>query len=144
MYGLVLRNEKRVVGEYATRGEAVQALRALVKAAPGLRDEAVVADMTGDVEPERRVRPPRQRPEIEEGMVRPRSPFIRPEDVAERYGKSLEWVWEQCRQNRIPHRRWPSSRGYLFLEVELEAWESGAPLNVQELPDGGKVVKPKG
>jgi hypothetical protein len=32
----------------------------------------------------------------------------------------------------------------LFLEVELEAWEAGAELEVVERERGGRVVRPRG
>ena len=66
------------------------------------------------------------------------------EQVAVRYGVSIRWVHERTRLARLPHRRLPGSRRCLFLEAELDAFDSGAvDLEVVELADGGRVVRPR-
>lgn len=70
------------------------------------------------------------------------SPYLFVEDVAERLRCSTRKVHEWTRLGQIPHRRLPGSRRCLFLVGELEEWEGGAPLEVSELPRGGKSVRP--
>lgn len=70
------------------------------------------------------------------------SPFLRVEDVAELIGCSTRTVHERARLREIPHRRPPGARRLLFLEEELRAWLDGVPLEVVELPRGGRVVRP--
>jgi hypothetical protein len=70
------------------------------------------------------------------------SPYLLVEDVAERLHCSTRTVHERTRLSEIPHRRLPGSRRCLFLEVDLAAWENGAPLELVELPRGGRIVKP--
>jgi hypothetical protein len=65
------------------------------------------------------------------------------EDVAARLRCSVRKVHELTRTMAIPHRRLPGSRRCLFLEVELEAWEAGAELEVVERERGGRVVRPQ-
>lgn len=72
------------------------------------------------------------------------SPFLLVADVAERYSQSTRWVLERTRLRAIPHRKLPGSRRCLFVVADLEAWENGAALEVVELDDGGRVVRPKG
>jgi hypothetical protein len=78
-----------------------------------------------------------------EGLRVPRSPYLLVEDVAARYSVSVRWVHERTRsvEPQIPHRRLPGSRRCLFLEAELEAWESGAKLEIGELAGGGRIVR---
>lgn len=71
------------------------------------------------------------------------SPFMLVDDVRARYGVSNRWVLERTRLGKIPHRRLPGSRRCLFVEAELEAWEAGAELEVRELADGGRLVRPR-
>jgi hypothetical protein len=71
------------------------------------------------------------------------SPFLLVTDVAERYRSSTRSILEKTRLRQIPHRKLPGSRRCLFLEEELTAWENGAELEVTELDDGGRVVRPK-
>jgi hypothetical protein len=71
------------------------------------------------------------------------SPFLLVADVAERYAVSTRWVLERTRLRAIPHRRLPGSRRCLFLADDLLAWENGAELQVVELADGGRLVRPK-
>jgi excisionase family DNA binding protein len=69
-------------------------------------------------------------------------PFLIAEEVAIRLRCSLRTVHELTRTRRIPHRKLPGSRRCLFRVEELVAWESGTDLDVQELPRGGRVVRP--
>jgi excisionase family DNA binding protein len=69
--------------------------------------------------------------------------YLLVEDVAERLHCSTRTVHELTRTNAIPHRRPPGTRRCLFREEELEAWESGSPLEVTELPHGGRLVVPR-
>ena len=70
------------------------------------------------------------------------SPYLLVEDVAQRLRCSRRTVHELTRTCAIPHRRLPGSRRCLFREDELEAWEEGAPLEVIETVQGGRVVRP--
>jgi excisionase family DNA binding protein len=69
-------------------------------------------------------------------------PYLLVADVAERLRCSTRTIHELTRTHSIPHRRLPGSRRCLFRVDELEAWEEGAPLEVKELPRGGRVVIP--
>lgn len=69
--------------------------------------------------------------------------YLQVEDVAERLHCSRRTVHELTRTLAIPHRRLPGCRRCLFRENELDAWESGAPLEVTELPRGGRLVVPR-
>lgn len=71
-----------------------------------------------------------------------RSPYLTVEEAAEFYGRPVSWVYEQARLRRIPHRKLPYTRPLFFLPSDLEAHMNGAALEVTELPDGGRVVKP--
>ena len=79
-------------------------------------------------------------------MVSENSPppgtFLIAEEVASRLRCSLRTVHELTRTRGIPHRKLAGSRRCLFLVEELQAWESGTDLEVQELPRGGRVVRP--
>jgi excisionase family DNA binding protein len=69
--------------------------------------------------------------------------YVTTSDVAERLRCSIRTVHELTRTYAIPHRRLPGARRCLFRLDELAAWESGAPLEVTELPRGGRVVAPR-
>jgi predicted DNA-binding transcriptional regulator AlpA len=71
------------------------------------------------------------------------SPYLMVEDVAALLGCSKRTVHERARLAEIPHRRPPAARRLLFLEAELRAWLDGAPLELVELPRGGRVVRPR-
>lgn len=71
------------------------------------------------------------------------SPYLFVEDVADRLRCSTRTVHELTRTNAIPHRRLAGSRRCLFRTDELEAWENGSPLQVTDLPHGGRVVRPQ-
>jgi excisionase family DNA binding protein len=71
------------------------------------------------------------------------SPYLLVEDVAKRLHCSCRTIHELTRTGAIPHRRLPGGRRCLFREDELEAWEGGAPLEVIETVQGGRVVRPK-
>ena len=68
--------------------------------------------------------------------------FLITSEVAARLRCSLRTVHELTRFNRIPHRRLAGARRCLFRTDELEAWENGARLEVHDLPDGGRIVRP--
>jgi excisionase family DNA binding protein len=65
------------------------------------------------------------------------------ESVAERLHVSTRVVHELTRNKSIPHRKLPGMRRVLFVEAELEQWENGAELEVVDLRDGGRIVRPK-
>jgi excisionase family DNA binding protein len=71
------------------------------------------------------------------------SPYLQVEDVAELLGCSKRTVHERARLAEIPHRRPPGARRLLFLEAELRAWLDGVPLELVQLPRGGRVVRPQ-
>ncbi len=71
------------------------------------------------------------------------SPYLLVEDVAALLGCSKRTVHERARLGEIPHRRPPAVRRLLFLEVEIKQWLDGAPLELVELPRGGRVVRPR-
>jgi predicted DNA-binding transcriptional regulator AlpA len=71
------------------------------------------------------------------------SPYMLVEDVAVMLGCSTRTVHERARLGEIPHRRPPAARRLLFLESEICAWLDGAPLELVELPRGGRVVRPE-
>jgi len=71
------------------------------------------------------------------------SPYLLVEDVAVRLHRSRRSVHELTRNLEIPHRKLPGSRRCLFLLADLEAWESGAELEVQEFDRGGRIVRPR-
>lgn len=71
------------------------------------------------------------------------STYLQVKDVAERLRCSTRTVHELTRTCAIPHRRLPGTRRCLFREKELEAWENGLPLEVTELPRGGRLVIPR-
>jgi excisionase family DNA binding protein len=70
------------------------------------------------------------------------SAFLVTEEVAARLRCSIRTIHELTRAKAIPHRKLPGSRRCLFREDELLAWEDGTDLEVLELPDGGRVVRP--
>jgi excisionase family DNA binding protein len=70
------------------------------------------------------------------------SPFLTTAEVAERLRCSVRSIHERTRMRQIPFRRFSGSRRCLFLVEELEAWERGDDLEVNELPGGGCVVRP--
>ena len=71
------------------------------------------------------------------------SRYLLVEEVAERLRCSRRTVHELTRTNAIPHRRLPGCRRCLFRADELEAWENGSPLEIVDLPQGGRVVTPQ-
>ena len=64
------------------------------------------------------------------------------EQAAEFLGSSTRTLGERARKRQIPHRRPPYGRRLLFYPSELSAWLDGAPLEVLELPGGGRSVRP--
>jgi excisionase family DNA binding protein len=71
------------------------------------------------------------------------SPYLLVEDIARLLGCSVRTVHERTRLAEIPHRRPPGARRCLFLADEIKAWLDGAPLEFVELPQGGRVVRPR-
>jgi predicted DNA-binding transcriptional regulator AlpA len=70
------------------------------------------------------------------------SPLLHVSDVADLLGCSVRSVHERTRLGEIPHRKLPGARRCLFLEADLLAWIDGAALEMLELPDGGRIVRP--
>jgi hypothetical protein len=71
-----------------------------------------------------------------------RSPFLVVEEVAARY-RTSEWgIRDLARRRALPHFRRSGSRRLLFRSDWLDAWDAGTPLEVVELPDSGRVVRP--
>lgn len=68
--------------------------------------------------------------------------FLTVEEAAELLRCSTRSVHGLTTAGRIPHRRLAGQRRILLVEDELLAWIDGAPLEVLESPDGGRVVKP--
>lgn len=72
------------------------------------------------------------------------SPFLLVDEVAARYRLSAWSIHERARLGLIPHRKLAAgSSRLLFIPEELTACENGAPLEVLELPGGGRVVRPR-
>ena len=69
------------------------------------------------------------------------SPFLVTAEVADRLRCSTRTIHELTRTGRIPHRRFVGSRRCLFRVDELEAWDSGAPLEILEPAIGGRIVR---
>jgi excisionase family DNA binding protein len=74
---------------------------------------------------------------------KPDSLFLTLEEAAGRLRLSARTVRELTRTGSVPHRKTPGGRRCLFLPDELDAWMLGAELDVQELPRGGRVVRPR-
>lgn len=72
----------------------------------------------------------------------PASPFLAVADVAERLRCSTRTIHELTRTHRIPHFKLSGSRRCLFRPDELERWENGAELEVVQLRNGGRIVRP--
>jgi hypothetical protein len=73
------------------------------------------------------------------------STFLTVPEVAARYRAEVNWVHKQTRKTdppAIPHLKRPGMRGVLFPLEDLDAWDAGAPLEVVQLPDGGRRVRP--
>ena len=70
--------------------------------------------------------------------------ILTPAEAADHYGVTKWMVYEWARTGQIPHfRRRGSNRCFIRADW-LEDWELGADLEVQELPRGGRVVRPVG
>jgi hypothetical protein len=71
------------------------------------------------------------------------SPFLLVPDVAARY-RCSEWtIHERARLGLIPHRKLAGAGSrLLFVPADLDAYDDGAALDVQELPGGGRIVRP--
>lgn len=75
-------------------------------------------------------------------MTQEARPFLTAPEVAARLRCSVRTIHELSRHNKIPLRRLPGSRQLLFLSEHLARWENGAPLEVIDLPCGGRIVRP--
>ena len=73
-----------------------------------------------------------------------RPAYLTVEEAAELLRRSPRSIHELTRLRRIPHRRLPGMRRLLFLEDELKAWVDGCELEVRNLADGSRVVRPMG
>jgi hypothetical protein len=62
--------------------------------------------------------------------------------IADVLPKSKRSIHELTRRGLIPHSRIPGTRACLFDPAEIRAWLDGAPLEVIELPGGGRRVRP--
>jgi excisionase family DNA binding protein len=69
--------------------------------------------------------------------------YMTVEEAAAALRVSQRTIHELTRTARIPHRRPSGTRRCLLLRDELDAWLAGTPLEVTELPGGGRVVRPK-
>jgi hypothetical protein len=72
-----------------------------------------------------------------------RSPFLVVEEVAARYRTSSWGIRDLARRRAIPHFRRSGSRRLLFRPDWLDSFDAGAPLEVTELEDGGRIVRPQ-
>jgi hypothetical protein len=70
-------------------------------------------------------------------------PYWTTDEVANRYGLSLRSVHELTRLRKIPHRVLPHSTRILFEPAWLEQWQDGAELETFDLPNNGRIVRPK-
>lgn len=64
------------------------------------------------------------------------------EDVAPLVGMAPSTLTEHCRRGRFPHRKLPGARRLLFAPADVQAYIDGCELEVRELADGGRVVRP--
>lgn len=67
--------------------------------------------------------------------------YLTVDEAAEALRVSRRTIHELTRSGRIPHRRPSGARRCLLRRDELEEWLDGAPLEVSELPGGGRVVR---
>jgi excisionase family DNA binding protein len=70
------------------------------------------------------------------------SGYLRSEQAAELLSCSVDTVLRKVERNQIPHRKIGGVRRVLFVEDELRAWIDGAPLEVVQTANGGRVVRP--
>lgn len=71
------------------------------------------------------------------------SSHLHVEKVAEHLGCSVRTVHELTRRHRIPHWKKSDLRRVYYPVPWLRDWENGAELETQELPDGGRIVRPR-
>lgn len=66
------------------------------------------------------------------------------EAVVKRYDSVYSrWtIYDYARRGLIPHRKPPGTRQLVFIDSELDEWEDGCELEVIQLRDGGRVVRP--
>jgi excisionase family DNA binding protein len=69
--------------------------------------------------------------------------YLTTSEAAELLRCSVRTLHGMTATGRCPHRKLPGQRKCLFLESELRAFVDGAPLTVEELPHGGRIVRPK-
>ncbi len=62
------------------------------------------------------------------------------DEAAEWLGRSRWSIYEDVRTCRVPHRK--RGRMIRLFEDELRAWLDGCELEVRDLADGGRVVRP--
>lgn len=74
----------------------------------------------------------------------PPDQLLRAEDVADRMHCSVRTIHELTRTKAIPHFKRPVPRRVYYPLGWLVAWEHGADLEVVELSDGGRLVRPRG
>ena len=72
------------------------------------------------------------------------APPLTPDQVRARYGwASLYPLHDRMRKGRIPHVLRKGERHAWFPLEWLAEYDLGCPLEVVELPDGGRVCRPK-
>jgi hypothetical protein len=70
------------------------------------------------------------------------SPFLLVEEVPDYLPYTVNTLREYARRREVPHLRRPNSRRILFRLDWLFDWVEGAELEVQELGEGGRIVRP--
>jgi hypothetical protein len=65
------------------------------------------------------------------------------EEVAARYSCSIRTVHERTRLLQMPHHKHPGGRRNYYPPRWLDEWDGGAELEIVELGNGGRVVRPK-
>jgi len=70
------------------------------------------------------------------------SPYLSVEDVASRLHVARGTVYRLTSRKQIPYRKPAGTAACLFLEADLELWESGQPLEVLTNAQGGVAVMP--
>jgi excisionase family DNA binding protein len=68
--------------------------------------------------------------------------YLTTPEVADLLHVSERTVAERTRLRTIPHRVAPGGRRCLFDPEEIRQWLDGSPLEVVELDEGGRVVRP--
>jgi len=68
--------------------------------------------------------------------------YLTSEEAAEHLRLSLRSLHGRTSKRAIPFRRIAGMRRMLFVREELDAWASGANLEIEEKPDGTLIVRP--